>query len=48
MGPIYGNLIPVGFDKCCKSWNNAVRILLGLPFNTHVDLLGPLVGQLGV
>ena len=37
-----------GFDKCCKSWNIAVRILLGLPFNAHVYLLGPLVGQLGM
>ena len=37
-----------GFDKCCKSWNIAVSILLGLPFNAHVYLLSPLVGQLGV
>ena len=37
-----------GFDKCCKSWNIAVRILLGLPFNAHVYLLSPLVGQLGM
>ena len=36
-----------GFDKCCKSWNIAVHILLGLPFNAHVYLLGPIVGQLG-
>ena len=31
-----------GFDKCCKSWNIAVRILLGFHFNAHVYLLGPL------
>ena len=31
-----------GFDKCCKSWNIAVRILLGLSFNAHVYLLGPM------
>ena len=37
-----------GFDKCGKSWNIAVCILLGLPFNAHVYLLGPLVGQLGM
>ena len=36
-----------GFDKCCKSWNIAVRISLGLPFHAYVYLLGPLVGQLG-
>ena len=27
-----------GFDKCCKSWKIAVRILLGFRFNTHVYL----------
>ena len=37
-----------GFDKCCKSWNIAVRILLGLTFTAHVYLLSPLVGQLGM
>ena len=31
-----------GFDKCCKSWNIAVRKLLHIPFNTHVWILGPL------
>ena len=41
--------ISSGFDKCCKSWNIAGRILLlGLPFNAHVYLLGPHVGQLGM
>ncbi len=34
-----------GFDKCCKSWNIAVRHLLNLQYNTHTWLLGPLVGQ---
>ena len=48
MGPIYGNLIQVDLINVCKSWNIAVRILLGLPFIAHVYLLGPLVGQLGM
>ena len=34
-----------GFDKICKSWNIAIRILLRLPFNTHTRYLGPLIGQ---
>ena len=34
-----------GFDKCCKSWNIAVRKLLHIPFNTHVWILGPLIEQ---
>ena len=35
-----------GFDKCCKSWNTAVRKLLhNIPFNTHVWILGPLIKQ---
>ena len=37
-----------GSDKCYESWNIAVRILLGLPFNGHVYLSGPLVAQLGM
>ena len=37
-----------GFDKWYKSWIIAVRMLLGLPFNAHVYLVGPLVGQLGM
>ena len=36
----------VRIDKCCKSWNIAVRILLGLPYNAHTYLLGPIMGQL--
>ena len=36
----------VGVDKFCKSWNIAVRTLLGLPYNAHTCLLGPIVGQL--
>ena len=36
----------VGIDKCCKSWNIAVRTLLGLPYNAHTYLLGPIMGQL--
>ena len=35
-----------GIDKCCKSWNIAVRTLLGLPYNAHTYLLGPIMGQL--
>ena len=27
-----------GSDKCCKSWNIVVRILLGLPFNAIIHL----------
>ena len=34
-----------GFDKCCKSWNIAVRKLLHIPFYTHVWILGPLIKQ---
>ena len=34
-----------GFDKICKSWNIAIRTLLRLPFNTHIQYLGPLIGQ---
>ena len=36
----------VGIDKCCKSWNIAVYTLLGLPYNVHTYLLGPIMGQL--
>ena len=43
----YGNLILV-FDKICKSWNIAVRLILGLPYNAHTYLLGPLMGQIGI
>jgi len=35
----------VGFKSCCTQWNKAVRKILGLPFNTHTWLLGPLSGQ---
>ena len=48
MDLIYIKCNPSGFDKCCKSWNIAVRNLLGLLFNAHVYLLGPLVGQLSM
>ena len=34
-----------GFDKCCKAWNTAVRILLNLPYNAHTWILGPLLSQ---
>ena len=34
-----------GFDKCCKSWNIAVRKLLHIAINTHVWILGPLIKQ---
>ena len=37
-----------GFDQICKSWNNAVRLILGLPYNAHTYLLGPLMGQIGI
>ena len=37
-----------GFDKCCKSWSIAVRILLCLSINAHVSLLGLVVAQLGM
>ena len=33
-------------DKCCKSWNIAVRTLLGLPHNAHTYLLDRIMGQL--
>ena len=40
----------VGIDKCCKSWNIAVRTLLGLPYNAadnaHTYLLGPIMDSL--
>ena len=36
----------VGIDKCCKSWNIALRTLLGLPYNAHTYLLGPIMEQL--
>ena len=35
-----------GIDKCCKSWNIAVRTLLGLPYNAHTYLLCLIMGQL--
>ena len=34
-----------GFDKCCKSWNIAIRTVLHIPFNNHVWILGPLNKQ---
>ena len=34
-----------GFDKICKSWNIAIRILLQLPFNAHTWLLVPITDQ---
>ena len=37
-----------GFDKICKSWNIAVRLILGLPYNAHTYLLGPIMGQIGI
>ena len=37
-----------GFDKICKSWNIAVRLILGLPYNAHTYLVGPLMGQIGI
>ena len=41
-----------GFDQNCKSWNIAVRLILGLPYNTvfiYTYLLGPLfMGQTGI
>ena len=36
------------FDKICKSWNIAVRLILGLPYKAHTYLLGPLIGQTGI
>ena len=38
----------IGFDKCCKAWNIAIRKLLELPYNAHVYLLGPLVKQINI
>ena len=38
----------IGFDKCCKAWNMAMRKILGLPYNAHVYLLDPLVKQINV
>ena len=37
-----------GFDKIYKSWNIAVRLILGLPYNAHTYVLGPLMGQIGI
>ena len=37
-----------GFDKICKSWNIAVRLIIGLPYNAHTYLLGPLMGQIEI
>ena len=34
-----------GLEKCCITWNIAVRKLLHLPFKTHTWILGPLIGQ---
>ena len=34
-----------GFDKICKSWNVAIRMLLYLPYNTHIWILEPLLGH---
>ena len=34
-----------GFEKCCKTWNTAVRKLLPLPFKTHTWIVDPLIGQ---
>ena len=37
------------FDKTCKSWNIAIKLILGLPYiNAHTYLLGPLMGQIGI
>ena len=36
------------FKKNCKSWNIAVRLILGLPYNAHTYLLGPLMGQIRI
>ena len=35
-----------GFDKICKSWNLAIRILLKPPYNAHTIYLSPLINQL--
>lgn len=34
-----------GFDRICKNWNVAIRILLQLPRNAHSWVLGPLLSQ---
>ena len=36
----------VGIDKCCKSWNIAVRTFLWLPYNAHTYFLCHILGQL--
>ena len=38
----------IGFDKCCKAWNVVIHKLLGLTYNAHVYLLGPLVRQINI
>ena len=52
MGPIYGNVIQVDLLNAVNLgillYNVFYLNLLGLPFNAHVYLLGPLVGQLGM
>ena len=46
---VYGSILwkfnSVGFDKICKSWNTAIRILLHLPYNTHRCYLGYLIAS---
>ena len=37
-----------GFDQICKSWNIAIRLILGLPYHTHTYLVGSLMGQTGI
>ena len=34
-----------GFVNCCTQWNKCFRRIYYLPYNTHIWLLGPLIGQ---
>ena len=45
----YGNLILVDLIKFANHGILPnVRLILGLPYNAHTYLLGPLMGQIGI
>ena len=45
MDPLRGGLHSNGFNLCAMAWNIGVRKILGLPYNTHTWMFGPLTNS---
>ena len=42
-GSVLWELNGKGFSSFCISWNKGVRRVIGIPYKTHIALLGPII-----